>query len=127
MWDNTEVQGYKNVLFWGNKNIALFGKCLWLIKIYKTLTTVNICLNKLLDVIFDKWCNIWCNNLLWYSIMLIFYDSLVENTNFRNIMVFQSCFAFFLLTPWLSSLKKSKSYADIFKKQLYFITFYFPF
>ena len=35
------------------------------------------------------------------SITLVIYDSLDEETNCRNTVVFQSCFSFSLTPPWL--------------------------
>ena len=37
--------------------------------------------------------------------MLAFYDYLVQNTNCRIPIVFDSCFSFFLLPPWLDIKK----------------------
>ena len=34
------------------------------------------------------------------SITLVFYDSLVAKTNYRNTAAFQSCFSFSLIPPW---------------------------
>ena len=36
-------------------------------------------------------------------ITLVFYDSLVVKTNCRNTAIFQSCFSFSLLPPWLQT------------------------
>ena len=35
------------------------------------------------------------------SITLVIYDSLIEETNCRDTVVFQSCFSFSLTPPWL--------------------------
>ena len=35
------------------------------------------------------------------SIKLVFYDSLVAKTNYRNTAIFQSRFSFSLIPPWL--------------------------
>ena len=36
-----------------------------------------------------------------YSVMLVSYDPVVEKTNYQNETVFQSCFFFSLIPPWV--------------------------
>ena len=57
--------------------------------------------------------NCWIQYLKTNSIMFLFYDSLVENSNCGNMVVFDRSFLFYILPPYLKPAVNQKNDNDV--------------